>query len=90
MREFSRRLQVSSAHVIRILNGNARPSVKLCLSISKVLGTPLEEIYRLAGFLPSLPEKDEQQEELLYQFGRLTGEEKQYALVFIKALAEKH
>lgn len=59
IREFGRRAGISHTHAARIVNSEVVPSAEVCQNIAVAFGVPVEDVLRLAGLLPSLPEGNE-------------------------------
>jgi len=61
MRELARRAGVSHTTIASVLNGERKPTVVVCRGIARALSIPTEDVLRLAGFLPQLPDEWEDQ-----------------------------
>lgn len=57
--DLSKRAQVSTAMISSVLSGRREPGINFCNSIASVLRVPPEDVYRLAGLLPSEPEPED-------------------------------
>jgi len=57
--DLSKRAQVSPAMVSSVLSGKREPGISFCNSIASVLRVPPEDVYRMAGLLPSEPEPED-------------------------------
>lgn len=54
-RELARRARVSPTAINDVINEKAEPGWDLCAAIAKALGLSEEEVFRMAGLLPPLP-----------------------------------
>lgn len=88
IREFGRQVGISHTHAARIVNGESRPSISLCHDIADVFDVPRQEVMRIAGLLPPVPEMDADLEEALYLFEQLPDTERHLILVQLRALAK--
>lgn len=51
--EAARRGEISSQMINAVVNGQANPGLDFCKGISRALKIPLEDVFRLAGILPT-------------------------------------
>ncbi len=56
MREMARRAGVSHTTIANVLSGERKPTVNVCKGIARALNIPTEDVLRLAGMLPQLPD----------------------------------
>lgn len=54
--ELARRAGISRGAVSNTMNGHNSVTWDFCASIARALSTPIEEVFRMAGLLPLLPE----------------------------------
>lgn len=88
--ELARRAGVSRAAISDVISGKRNMGTELAQSVAEALKAPVEEVYRVAGILPSSPPKDE----TLYRIEHLyhTLKEpasKQRALEFLEFLSQQ-
>ena len=53
--ELGRRASLSSGGISKVMTQQARPGWDFCLKVSHALRIPAEQVFRIAGLLPSLP-----------------------------------
>ena len=87
--ELSRRSGISAPQITRLLSGQRGVSELSLRAISEALKIPPEEAFRVAGFLPPVPERTEAHEQLLYLFDRLNDKDRQTVLDMMKFLLSK-
>jgi len=56
--EAARRGEISSQMVNAVVNGHANPGPGFCRGVSRAFQVPLDDVFRLAGILPSRPGHD--------------------------------
>jgi len=56
MREMARRAGVSHTTIASIMSGRRKATADVCKGIAKALNVPTEDILRLVGLLPPLPD----------------------------------
>lgn len=54
--ELARRAGISRASISNTMNGRNSVTWDFCASIARALSTPVEEVFRMAGLMPPLPE----------------------------------
>lgn len=74
--ELARRSGLSHGTVSNILSGTKGVGEASLNAIAKALHVPSEVLFRKAGLLPEVPEKDEQIEELLYLYNLMPDQYK--------------
>ena len=87
--ELSRRSGISAPQITRLLSGQRGVSEVSLRAISEALNIPPEEAFRVAGFLPPVPERTEAHEQLLYLFDRLNDKDRQMILDMANFLLSK-
>jgi transcriptional regulator with XRE-family HTH domain len=87
--ELSRKSGVSAAHITKVLNGERGLGETALRSIAEALHIPPEQAFRDVGFLPPVPAKTEQSEQLLYLFNQLDPDKKQELINFANYLLLK-
>jgi len=87
--ELARRSGISAPQITRLLSGQRGVSELSLRAISEALGIPPEVAFRVAGFLPPVPAKTEQSEQLLYLFNQLDPDKKQDLLGYAEFLTLK-
>lgn len=91
-REFSRRGELSSGAVSKVINRHSFPGPEFCHGVARALGVPPERVFRKAGLLPPHIIGDEAQDrknELLDYFEALDEQRRQTALALIRTLYEQ-
>jgi transcriptional regulator with XRE-family HTH domain len=56
----ARVMGASEGMVSMVLRGERKPGPDFCNGIAKAFGIPPEEVFRMAGLLPALPEQDDE------------------------------
>ena len=84
--ELSRRSGISAPQITRLLSGQRGVSEVSLRAISEALNIPPEVAFRVAGFLPPLPERTQAHEQLLYLFDRLNDKDRQTILDMMQFL----
>lgn len=57
--ELSKRANISTSMISSVLSGRREPGTNFCNSVAAVLRIPPEDVYRVAGLLPSEPEPED-------------------------------
>lgn len=70
--EVARRGGTSHARISQVIGG-ATPGVGFCIAIARGLQIPREDVFRVAGMLPSLPPEVEEEREVIDLFRRLNA-----------------
>lgn len=88
--DLSKRAQVSTAMISSVLSGRREPGINFCNSIASVLRVPPEDVYRLAGLLPSEPEPEDKTLYKIQTLYRTLREDsnKERALQFLQFLSD--
>lgn len=83
--DLARAAGVAKSTISMNLNDNRQPGTILCNGIARAFGVPPEEIYRLAGILPSEPKTNQTIEKINHTVSGLPPEEQvnvlEYALL---------
>ena len=87
--ELSRRSGISAPQITRLLSGQRGVSEVSLRAISEALNIPPEVAFRVAGFLPPVPERTQQIEQLIYFFERLNEKDRQTVLDMMQFLLSK-
>ena len=87
--ELSRRSGISAPQITRLLSGQRGVSEVSLRAISEALNIPPEVAFRVAGFLPPLPERTQAHEQLLFLFDRLNDKDRQTILDMMQFLLSK-
>lgn len=87
--ELSRKSGISAQQISRLLSGQRGVSEVSLRAISEALNIPPEVAFRVAGFLPPLPERTQQIEQLVYLFERLNEKDRQTVLDMMQFLLSK-
>lgn len=83
--EVARKSGVSAAHITKVLKGERGLGESALRAIAEALKIPPEQAFREVGFLPPVPAKTEQTEQLLYLFNQLPQNEKDRLIHHIEA-----
>lgn len=89
IRDLARRASLGHATVGHVLNRYRQPGRRFCQGMARAFKVPTEFVYRLAGFLPPEPENDEQLNLALWLFNRLSPDERQRMLKWMRMLADE-
>jgi len=57
--ELARRVGITSGGMSQIMTRKILPSSDFCVAVAQALGVPPEQVFRLAGLLPQLPNQDD-------------------------------
>lgn len=87
--ELSRKSGISAQQISRLLAGQRGVSEVSLRAISEALNIPPEVAFRVAGFLPPLPERTQAHEQLLFLFDRLNDKDRQTVLDMMNFLLSK-
>ncbi|MCG2785378.1 MAG: helix-turn-helix domain-containing protein [Anaerolineae bacterium] len=77
---------VTPAQISRAIGGSRGLGTDTLTAIARALRLPPEEVFRRAGILPSLPNKDLQDAEILERTSQMTPAQKRAVLAFINSL----
>lgn len=91
MREVARRVGVSHTTIVKLANGQARPSISLCRELARVFGVPYQDLLRMSGVLPEVSAKDSDDRAVSYLLERLMGMEqvqRQESVVLMNAILD--
>lgn len=58
--DLAQAMEMSDSTISHLLAGNRNPGPDLCNGIARAFGIPPEEVFRMAGLLPALPEEDDE------------------------------
>jgi transcriptional regulator with XRE-family HTH domain len=64
--DLARAANLDSAVISNLINSKRGPGEETCQSIAKAFGIPPETVYRAAGLLPPISERDERIETILH------------------------
>lgn len=84
--ELARVSGVSKGTVSNLINGTKGAGQDSLTAIARALRLPPEEVFRRAGILPPLPNKDLQDAEILERTSQMTPAQKRAVLAFINSL----
>lgn len=87
--ELARRSGISKAYISRLINKQREPSAEILKLLASALNLPNEEVFRAAGLLSKLSDKDRLIEELLFNLSHLDKEQREQLIQYSKFLAEK-
>jgi len=88
--ELSRKSGISAQQISRLLAGQRGVSEVSLRAISEALNIPPEVAFRVAGFLPPLPERTQQIEQLVYLFNKMDPHQRDLLLSQARWILETH
>jgi len=77
---------LNSGLLSQILSKKRMPGLDTCRSIARAFGMPEIDVLRIAGLADEKPQRDEQGDNLLVEFYKLSDEDRQFVLDQIKGL----
>lgn len=83
--ELHRTSGLSRTIISDVLSNKVSPGYDFCIAVGKALHIPGDQIMRLAGLLPTVPERTEQTEQLIYLFEKLGESERQVILNIVRS-----
>jgi transcriptional regulator with XRE-family HTH domain len=86
--ELARQAGVSSAGVSQVMTGRQKPGVGFCKGVAAALKIPADKVFRLAGLLPEVPERDERVDEILYYYDQMTPQMQENLRIIARAFLE--
>ena len=86
--ELARRAGLSPAGVSQVMTERSNPGLEFCRGVAVAFDEPPEKVLRLAGLLPQRSERDEQIDEILFHYDRMTPQEKANFRTIARALAD--
>ena len=87
--DLARRSRISKAYISRIINNQREPSAEILVLLASALNLPSEEVFRAAGLLSKLSDKDRLIEELLFNLSHLNEEQREQLVQYSKFLTEQ-
>jgi len=87
--DLARKSGVSTAQIARAVNGTRGLSESSITAIAEALKIPPEQAFRDVGFLPPVPAKTEQHQQLLYMFDKLNDKDRQTIIDMMEFLLSK-
>ena len=87
--ELGRRANLSSGMMSKVMTESALPSWNFCLKTSRALQMPAEDVFRIAGLLPSLPPEVAEEREAISILRSLSTRMRQAAMTMLRALARE-
>lgn len=83
--DLAQEMGMSDSTLSHLFAGNRNPGPDLCNGIARAFGVAPEEVFRMAGLLPPLPEQDDElARRLVESFKRLPIEKRQEVLSFVE------
>jgi transcriptional regulator with XRE-family HTH domain len=86
--ELARQAGLSSSGVSQVMTGVKKPGLKFCFGVAEALNEPPEKVLRLAGFLPKVPARDEEIEEIAYHYSRMAPAAQKHFRIIARALGD--
>jgi transcriptional regulator with XRE-family HTH domain len=87
--DLSRKANLDTGSVSRILSGTRNPGPEICLAIAQALNYPPEIVFRHAGLLPPEPETSSVEKEAGHLFRQLGELEQRRILQIMRAWLEE-
>ncbi len=87
IRELARRADISHASISSVISGQYSPSWDFCASIAPALDRQVEDVFRLAGLLPSLPSPVAEEQEAVAILRELSAGELATVMRMLRGLA---
>jgi transcriptional regulator with XRE-family HTH domain len=84
--DLAHRSGITEATLSRILSGKRKAGPEVCAALADAFQAPAEQVFRIAGLLPSVPDTVEQEDEALGLFRRLDAPMRQIALGILRTL----
>lgn len=75
--EAARRGGFSPSMMDKVIGGFSKPGIEFCRGVSRAFSVPLEDVFRLAGILPSAGRPVRERRQIVYE---VNGEERVLAL----------
>jgi transcriptional regulator with XRE-family HTH domain len=88
-RELGRRANLSSGTISRVTTRQTLPTWDFCMSVSRALQMPAEDVFRQAGLLPLLPPAVEEEQEALRILRSLPAGVRETVITMLRALARR-
>jgi transcriptional regulator with XRE-family HTH domain len=85
--DLARSSELNRAVINKLLNGQTLPRPATLEAIARALKAPVEQVYRMAGLLPEIPESESYLEEVMHHIRRIQNpQHRATILLLIKAL----
>jgi len=85
--DLARSSELNRAVINKLLNGQTLPRPPTLESIARAFKVPVEQVYRVAGLLPDIPENESYLEEVMYHIRQIQNpQHRATVLLLIKAL----
>jgi len=86
--ELANRANIGRAIINKTESGSNDPAPKTLQALARAFGYPVEALYRIAGYLPVVPNNDPLIEEGIFILKQLEGEDKEEALRYLRLRRE--
>ena len=86
--ELSRRGDITSSHVSRILSGLRKPGPEACSAIARAFNIPEDIVFRKAGLMSPAPENTDALAEAHHLFAKLSDDDQEMLLAQMHAIVE--
>jgi transcriptional regulator with XRE-family HTH domain len=87
--DLARKSGISAPQITRLLSGQRGVSEISLRAIAEALGIPPEVAFRVAGFLPPVPPRTEQHQQLIYLFDQMDTEKRADLLFYAEVLLKR-
>jgi len=87
--ETAQKAKLSRTTISDFLAGTAPIGFEACNKLAKAFNVYPPEVFRIAGLIPAIPEKDAKTETLVFRFSQLNNEDQQTILDLAKFLLRK-
>lgn len=88
--DLARRARIDTGLLSRIISGERLPSREVCVSISRAMDIPEQEVYRRAGLLSEKTALTERAERVMHLLGDLTDDDVQFLEQWARLRVEWH
>lgn len=85
-RELARRSGLSQTAVSSVISEQRNPGWDFCLAVARALGEPPENVFRMAGLLPALPQPIAQEHELIHLIRSMDDDTRAIVLTMLRNL----
>ena len=88
--ELHRKSGLSRTIISDVLSSKVSPGYDFCIAVGKALHIPGDHLMRLAGLLPTIPERTEEADQLIYLFDKMDPRQRALLLSQARWILETH